>query len=487
MSLRSTDMAGSALGTAFSLLLLACIIQGVQNFEMFYHEKMEATVGQDIALPCTVKSSTDLKIVSIEWSKNRNRTTKLALYSPVHGHHKFWPNVSIQVEQNSLGSYLNLLGVTKTDSDIYICEITTFPLGSIRRETELKIKDEVKIMCDVDNTVEVQAGENVTIQCRMIPNAQYRWTKNNKLVSENESLELSRVTVADTGVYKLTVNTGNKSLHKEFIIKFPKATTSLRPDPVPVTPQSDVNVNGLTKSTDSSLTTPPSSGLSTTDNSATWTTRMGTDVTDDSPNPSDLTATAGQNMTSYINRKHISITPSSTTHTDPRHFNSSSDPSQSVPRSLSTTLRNSVFRSTPDTTDEPTLHAVHPEINSSASPEDSSPKGEFTENSDNPGAAPTLNTGHTVTVKVEETNGAQSYLLLVLTIPMVVLIALAGFICRKQLIKRRMDMPPPFKPPPPPVKYTSARHHEVSAQLFPTSRCNSITEYEDIKETFINR
>lgn len=47
-----------------------------------------------------------------------------------------------------------------------------------------------------------------------------------KLVSENESLELSWVTVAQTGVYALTVNTGNKSLCKEFVITVLTATTS---------------------------------------------------------------------------------------------------------------------------------------------------------------------------------------------------------------------------------------------------------------------
>lgn len=32
-------------------------------------------------------------------------------------------------------------------------------------------------MCDVSGTVEVSAGENVTIQCNVFSDAQYRWTK----------------------------------------------------------------------------------------------------------------------------------------------------------------------------------------------------------------------------------------------------------------------------------------------------------------------
>ena len=52
--------------------------------------------------------------------------------------------------------------------------------------------------------------------------------QNKTLVSENESLELRCVTDAHTGVYTLTVNTGNKSLHKEFIITVLTATTGLK-------------------------------------------------------------------------------------------------------------------------------------------------------------------------------------------------------------------------------------------------------------------
>lgn len=34
-----------------------------------------------------------------------------------------------------------------------------------------------KIICDVNSTVEAQSGENLTIHCRTLPNAQYTWIK----------------------------------------------------------------------------------------------------------------------------------------------------------------------------------------------------------------------------------------------------------------------------------------------------------------------
>ncbi|XP_074467279.1 uncharacterized protein LOC141752913 isoform X1 [Sebastes fasciatus] len=144
MSLGSSNMAGGALGTAFSLLLLASIIQGLRDDEVFHNEKMEAVEGQNVTLTCTVKNSTDLKIASIEWSKNKK--TKLALFDRIYGIHLFWPNVTMQIENtNRFGSHLHLYGVTKQDSGVYGCDFATFPLGSIRRETELEIKDLVTV------------------------------------------------------------------------------------------------------------------------------------------------------------------------------------------------------------------------------------------------------------------------------------------------------------------------------------------------------
>ncbi|XP_070774005.1 T-cell surface protein tactile [Enoplosus armatus] len=451
MSLGSSDMAGSALGKAFSLLLLASIIQGLQDFEVFHNEKMEAVVGQNVALSCSVKSSTDLQIVSIEWHKNKNEKTKLALYSRGYGIHLFWPNVSMQIVNKSMGSYLHLSGVQKWDSGIYTCDLTTFPLGSIRTETELKIKDvDVDIMCDVDSTVEVHAGENVTIRCRAFPNAEYRWTKNKTVVSKNESLELWWVTVAHTGLYAVTVNTGNKSLHKEFIVTVLTATTSLGTDLVTVTPQSNVTEEGLIRSTDSSLTTSPTTGLSTTDTNVTWTTSTDTDVTDD-PNISNVTA--GERIPSFINYTQISITSSPATHTDPYHSNNSSD--QEI--NPTNTLNTSTFSDQSATSNLSTTLSYGSEVFRSTQETRNGSTGSITENSDNPGTIPT---GNTMTEN-NDTDGVRSHLWLVLIItPMLVLIAVAGFLFRRQIIKRRMDLPPPFKPPPPPVKYTAARHHE---------------------------
>ncbi|KAM4546416.1 junctional adhesion molecule-like [Fundulus diaphanus] len=220
-------MAGRVLEMAFSLLLLASIIQGGNNSEQFLYETLEAEVGQNIIIPCVMKDGADRKIVSFKWMKNGG--TNLAIYNPIHGQYLYWPNVTIQEKRNEnvTGTELHLPSVNKWDSGIYSCEITIFASDSFTIKTTLTVNDEIKLLRNADKEFEVPFGDNVTILCTVNSNAQYSWTKDNKLVSENKSLELWQVTEADAGVYELTVNTGSKSLHKEFIISVLTTTTSL--------------------------------------------------------------------------------------------------------------------------------------------------------------------------------------------------------------------------------------------------------------------
>ncbi|KAF3840775.1 hypothetical protein F7725_006637 [Dissostichus mawsoni] len=209
MSLESLNMAGGVLGTAFSLLLLASITQGLQDVDILHYEKMEAVVGENVTLPCIIQDSPSLTIVSVEWKKNKSGNTKLAVYAPTHGLRQLWPNVTMQ--NVPYGSYLHLHSVETWDSGFYIVKLRLF------------LWDEVKILCDSESIVEVPPGENLTISCTAFPADHYKWTK-------NESLELWLVTEAHSGIYTLTVNTGNKSVHEEFSITVLTETTSLRTD-----------------------------------------------------------------------------------------------------------------------------------------------------------------------------------------------------------------------------------------------------------------
>lgn len=114
-------------------------LTGRQDAEIFRVEQMEALAGRDVALPCIVEGSASIHVSMIEWSKSRSENKKLALYSSVFGRKLFVPNVNLEVDNTTMATRLHLHGVRERDSDVYICSLSTFPLGSIRRETELKV------------------------------------------------------------------------------------------------------------------------------------------------------------------------------------------------------------------------------------------------------------------------------------------------------------------------------------------------------------
>lgn len=111
---------------------------GLQD-EVFYHRKIEAPEGQNVTLPSCVKKN-DTQITQVEWRK-MPYDTKLAVYSPRFGVHYFWPNVTIQTENKSMGS-LQISRVSKWDSGVYVCGLSAFPMGTTRRETQLVVKGE---------------------------------------------------------------------------------------------------------------------------------------------------------------------------------------------------------------------------------------------------------------------------------------------------------------------------------------------------------
>lgn len=117
---------------------------------MSHSKVIEATVGQNVSLPFNITYQSDLKLVHVEWTRNseENEITKLAVYSPTYGLHPYWNNVSMQIETSDseklITFHLILHAVKKWYSGIYICDISTFPLGSIRRQVVLQIKGEYK-------------------------------------------------------------------------------------------------------------------------------------------------------------------------------------------------------------------------------------------------------------------------------------------------------------------------------------------------------
>ncbi|KAF7206516.1 uncharacterized protein si:ch1073-15f19.2 isoform X1 [Nothobranchius furzeri] len=448
-------MTGKVLGIAFHLLLFSSVIQGLKHVELIHKEAVEAVEGQNVSLPCLVKNVSGLNVVSLEWKKDE---TKLGMYNSAHGHYYHWSNVTIQIKQDEAkklsGSHLLLLHVNKWDSGVYVCEITSFPLGSFRKETNLTVKEEIKLACEVDGGIEVNYGENALIHCSVSSNdAQYRWTKNENVVSDDASLKLWSVTGAHAGAYKLTVNTGGKTLHRVFTIVVLSATT----DPV-TTPEKSLTDSAHCNRTTFQSTKPLTPGNLTTP-----------------PNLSNVPVTAMEDMTSST-----SIPSPPNTHSN----------STDVLNSTASYEDTTEFRSTQEMTNkkmmtEATPHTPEPAGVFSESTEESSTVGNIKESSEHP-----PNSTSSTSIKITEpdienkgTRWSQLFLALII-VSLLLVIVVVGILKMRQIRQKRMDFPPPFKPPPPPVKYTAAHQYEFSMQPFPISRCNSIIDPKDIRTLY---
>lgn len=451
-------MAAGALGKASSLLLLASIIQGLQHDNVLHYGTVDALEGQDVTLPYSLRE--EVHISSFEWKKMPDENTKLALLTPGIGSINKRPNITILTEKETMG-FLRLTRVSEWDSGVYICDLMTFPLGSIRTFTELKVKG-VESLCDLDGTVEVHIGGNVSIHCAALTNARYRWTKGNTVVSVNESLELWQVTESDLGVYILTVNTGSFSVQKSFSIEVQTQTTTPSTDLFTFTQKPNGSVTDLIQTTDSSLTTSPTTILSTISSTSAWTT---SDSMPHISNSSDATA-------SYTN--DTTVTPT----TDLNPFRNSTYQELNQTHSSNT--------STPQATDlSPTSSYESTSFNSTLETREESSSGTAgTTGTTGPtGETPTQSSENPPVVKGGEgPEAARSHLLLVfITVLVLILIVVAGILYRRHTIKQRMDLPPPFKPPPPPVKYAAAKRSDIYTPPYPIGRCNSVTELGDMR------
>ncbi|XP_015235239.1 PREDICTED: T-cell surface protein tactile-like isoform X2 [Cyprinodon variegatus] len=423
-------------------------LTGSNNYEVFVHETMEAEVGHNVTIPCLMRG-TDPQIVDIRWMKNGK--TKLIAYHPVYGPHNFWPNVTCQAKRDDkdqlIGLDLQLPPVNKWDSGSYSCEVQTFRSGVLTNETKLTVKDDIKLLCNVNRVLEVNFGNNATIQCRVNSNAHYRWTKNNKLVSENESLELRQVTEVDGGVYELTVNAGDKTLHEVFHISVLPITTSFR-----------------TESTLGSTDTPqPSSMISSTKTLSTddyWTPQ---------PNSSTAIVSAVAHVTPSKTSTSVSFPSSPGTQSVSVNLLNSSASSNEVTELISTRRTAS-----DEMKNESKIYKRSTEGISSVSTEEFRTTQPILGSTALLGEIPAGNDTLTMTVLDGKETKRNHMLIAFIVILLLLSIVVVVVLYRRQLLKKRMDLPPPFKPPPPPVKYTSSRRSET--QHFPTSRCNSIAE-----------
>lgn len=113
-----------------------------------HQESVTAVEGQNISLPCFVGEDHEVKVIQLEWLKQQKgdekNDKKIVVFHPTLPAFYFEIGPLLTTKTSSKtgrlqGSVLTLYEVTMKDSGNYICEITSYPNGSIKRTTKLQI------------------------------------------------------------------------------------------------------------------------------------------------------------------------------------------------------------------------------------------------------------------------------------------------------------------------------------------------------------
>ncbi|KAI4877464.1 hypothetical protein NFI96_015430, partial [Prochilodus magdalenae] len=523
------DMALLVAEIATSFLIFVCVVQGIRSLQIEYKQSLNATVGQNVSLPCIV-SEEDVYITQLEWHKvGKTGDEKLVVFNPM-----FSPpseNVTLQLVNkpgtNKLqGTILLLNKVTEENNGDYICEISTYPHGSFRRTSKMTVTvpwitaqvespgtplvegDEVKITCashppadryrlhslqtrlllesqtghftvqnvtrhctdlicrplwtssnqhlrslnasvqltvdyldpiecDANSSIEVETGTDLNITCTAKSSRRlyYTWIKEKVTVSSHATMSLWSVNPDRSGVYSLTISAKHLSRlqrQREFLVT--------------VVNRRHVGTTTIPKETTSQVTegttlATAKRGLSTV------TSRPVCIYNTTTPSAGNIT-TSHANITAAHPPENIS-TPSS--------LNASAEGTTGC-------CRNGTSR--PGSTGE---GSTHPNSTTFLKPRTTISRPGATmfkprTTISKPGTTmfkPNWTKNFVATVKtVQDQSSSKSHAAYIL-IPVILLLVLIGFLYRRYLIQKRMDMPPPFKPPPPPVKYTSVRSQDI--------------------------
>lgn len=140
-------------------------LSGFQNnVETAQYETTEAAVGQNVTLLCAIENQgPNMAVFSVEWLLKKHKTEeKVALLNVKYGVQLFWLNVSIAFNGDRSNQFmvssLHLPEVTKSNGGTYICDFATFPSGSIRTETELRVKGKELKLPNLDRVLQTLQG-----------------------------------------------------------------------------------------------------------------------------------------------------------------------------------------------------------------------------------------------------------------------------------------------------------------------------------------
>ncbi|KAI5099868.1 nectin-4-like [Silurus meridionalis] len=216
-------MTSAITNRATSLLIFLSIVQGTQSVLIEHKTEVNASVGQNISLPC-ILSKEQTKIIQLQWHKmGEQEEQKLVVFNPAYSP-IYYGNVELEVVNKTSstelrGTILHLHNVTVKDSGDYVCDIATFPDGSIKSFTKVRVTVATVSMevMPPDRTVVEGDTVNITCVCDPAPDKYMLLSPlGNMIVSTNATLNLCSVSPVQSGNYTLIVHAENHSrLHRQ--------------------------------------------------------------------------------------------------------------------------------------------------------------------------------------------------------------------------------------------------------------------------------
>ncbi|XP_058646401.1 carcinoembryonic antigen-related cell adhesion molecule 2-like isoform X2 [Onychostoma macrolepis] len=143
-----------------------------------YNAFATAVEGQNISLQCIVGEEHYIKIIQLEWIKqqkdNERNDKKIVVFHPGLAIHYFQSGPLLETVTSSKtgelqGSILTLHKVTENDSANYICEITSYPNGLIKRTTKLQVTEPPTSVKMPYPYGFIKEGDEVKITCSASP------------------------------------------------------------------------------------------------------------------------------------------------------------------------------------------------------------------------------------------------------------------------------------------------------------------------------
>ncbi|XP_072302517.1 nectin-3-like protein isoform X3 [Eucyclogobius newberryi] len=168
-----------------ALFYLLCGITGIWGSQVIVPKQVNAVLGKNVTLDCTVDVGSNLTLTQSSWERRLpTGSVTVAVYNPRFGI-SIPPEFSQRLYFRSPSSHdatIVLENVGFSDVGMYTCKVATFPLGNTQASTTVTVLVEPKVYVSAGSAALIDGGnETVVATCfaeRARPAAEVSWESN---------------------------------------------------------------------------------------------------------------------------------------------------------------------------------------------------------------------------------------------------------------------------------------------------------------------